>query len=164
MYKPVINMAANNNIRNELEALMDRYGNSADIAKELRTLRLLRGEGDGSKRAKLAAALDKVLTDYGTITMTRFKKEATAAWKRAFPDGVEKREVKGYQLFVKENMAQVKLEHPTASHKERIAIIGRMWQESKAPQEPEPVDIEVEVEPEPVPRKRTRHSSRKAAA
>lgn len=155
-------MATNSDIRNELEALMDRYGDGANIAKELRNIRILRGEGDGSKRAKLAIALDKVIADFGNITMSRFKKEATAAWKRAFPEGIEKREVKGYQLFVKENMAQVKAAHPDVSHKERIAIIGRMWQESKGTAlEAEP-EVEMEVEePEPAPRRRTTRRSRK---
>lgn len=151
-------MAASD-IRSELQALMDRYGNSANIAKELRTL----CQGDGTKRAKLATALDKVIADFGTITMSRFKKEATAAWKRAFPEGVEKREVKGYQLFVKEKMAQVKTDHPDASHKERIAIIGRMWQKSKGtpPQLENVTTTHVEPEepePEPTPRKRTRRT------
>lgn len=133
-------------MRQELEALVSKYGgNTASLAKELRKLY----SGDASKRAKLETALDKVIADYGTITLTRFKKEAAKAWHRAFPDGVEKREVKGYQLFVKENMARVKEENPDKTHTERMAIIGKMWQDSKGVSPPPPAE-ESEPEPEPV--------------
>lgn len=114
-------------MRKELEALVSKYGSGINLAKEMRKLM----GGDTTKRAKLEGALDKVLADYGTITLARFKKEAAKAWQRAFPEGVEKRELKGYQLFVKENMQRVKEENPGKTHMERMAIIGKMWQDSK---------------------------------
>lgn len=121
-------------MQQELKALVAKYGNNSNLSKELKKLQ----GGDATKRSKLEAALDKVIAEYGTITLTRFKKEASKAWHRAFPEGVEKREVKGYQLFVKENMQRVKEENPGKTHVECMAIIGKMWQDSKgaAPVEP----------------------------
>lgn len=131
-------------MQNDLAALVSKYGTGINLAKELKKLY----GGDTTKRAKLEAALDRVISDYGTITLTRFKKEAAKAWHRAFPDGVEKRELKGYQLFVKENMPRVKEENPGKTHMERMVIIGKMWQDSKgtAPEpEPEPTPEEDET-------------------
>lgn len=132
-------MESNNSIRADLASLVSKYGNAANIVKELKKLQ----GGDSTKRAKLEAALDKVIADYGTITLARFKKEAAKAWHRAFPEGVEKREVKGYQLFVKETMPKVKEEHPDKTHTERMAMIGKMWQDSKGVP-PAPADEMVE--------------------
>lgn len=130
-------------MRNDLEALISKYGNPADLAKELKKLQ----GGDVTKRSKLEAGLDKLLAEYGTISLTRFKKEAARAWNRAFPDGLEKRELKGYQLFVKEKMSEVKTANPAASHSERMAIIGRMWQAFKTPTQ-HPLAPEVPEAPE----------------
>lgn len=130
-------------MRTDLEALVARYGSGINLAKELKKLH----DGDKSKRAKLEAAMDKVIADYGTITLARFKKEAAAAWRRAFPDGVEKRELKGYQLFVKETMPKVKADNPNATHIERMAIIGKMWQDSKGVP---PAKTEQEPDSEPI--------------
>lgn len=115
-------------MREDLAALVEKYGgNGVNIARELKKLQ----GGDRTKRAKLETDLDKVLSEYGTISLARFKKEAAKAWNRAFPNGLEKRELKGYQLFVKETMPRVKEENPDKTHTERMAIIGKMWQESK---------------------------------
>lgn len=95
-------------MRVELEALVSKYGDPKQLAKELKKLQ----GGDATKRAKLEAGLDKVLAEYGTIALARFKKEAVSAWNRAFPEGLEKRELKGYQLFVKEKMPEVKASNP----------------------------------------------------
>jgi hypothetical protein len=143
-------------MRQELQALISKYGDAATMAKELRKLR----GGDVTKRSKMEAGLDKVISDHGTISLSRFKKEATRAWHRAFPDGLEKRELKGYQLFVKEKMPDVKTANPNASHYERMSIIGRMWQASKGVAIAEHDDeSDMNPEPEEVPKttaKRTR--------
>lgn len=133
-------------MRQELEALVSKYGSGADLAKELKKLQ----GGDSTKRARLEAALDKVIADYGTITLPRFKKEATKAWHRAFPEGVQKRELKGYQLFVKENMPRVKEENPDKTHTERMVIIGKMWQDSKGvpPAAPAAAAATTDVDPD----------------
>jgi hypothetical protein len=128
------------NLRQELETLAQRYGGTADLAREIRTIRNAQGVGTDTKKSKLEAGMDKLIQDYGNISLARFKKEAAKAWQRAFPDGIEKRELKGYQLFVKETMPRVKAEHPDKTHVERMAIIGRMWQESKGA----PVEVTIE--------------------
>jgi hypothetical protein len=158
-------------MRQEVQALMSKYGN-ANLVKEIKHL----NGGDSSKKSKMEANLDKLLKEYGTISLARFKKEAAKAWHRAFPEGLEKREVKGYQLFVKENMPRVKSENPGASHSDRMAIIGKMWQDTKgtAPPPPQPVPIdahvpepaiesmeeETETDPEPEPKRRMTRSRR----
>lgn len=129
-------------MQTDIVNLISKYGDAKAIAKELKKLQ----GGDATKRVKLETALDKVLADYGTITVTRFKKEAVNAWNRAFPDGVEKREVKGYQLFVKENMQRVKADNPEATHIQRMTIIGKMWQDTKGvPLLPETSDEDMRV-------------------
>jgi hypothetical protein len=120
-------------------------------------MRVIRGTAE-TKKFKIETGLDKLIQEYGTISLARFKKEAAKAWHRAFPDGIEKREVKGYQLFVKETMQRVKAATPNMTHHERMAIIGRMWQETKGtPPAPAPA---LETDDDPVPKKRALRSGR----
>jgi hypothetical protein len=147
----------NNNMREDLANLLNKYGgNAATLAKELKKI----NGTDGSKRAALETNLDKTISGYGTISLARFKKEAAKAWHRAFPAGLEKREVKGYQLFVKENMPKVKTDNPDKTHVERMAIIGQMWQDTKGAPPPlmevDPPTPETEPEPRMTRPKRTR--------
>lgn len=143
-------------MRQDLEALVSKYGNHADLAKELKKLR----SGDSTKRARLETALDKVVADYGVITLSRFKKEAAKAWHRAFPEGVQKREVKGYQLFVKENMPRVKEDNPDKTHIERMVIIGKMWQDSKGVEGEEQEIMPVDDDEEETAAPRTKRNKR----
>lgn len=154
-------------MQSELQTLVARYGGATNLVREIKKIQ----NPTDSKKAKLEASMDKLLQEYGNISLARFKKEASKAWHRAFPDGLEKRELRGYQLFVKENMAAVKAAHPNKTHAERMAIIGGMWQESKgtpapsdaAMEEAEADDVEEEIQPEPEPEpapRRTRSRGR----
>lgn len=136
-------MEAAANIRTDIQNLVAKYGGDvSNIAKEMKRL-----HSADSKISKLETGMDKLIADYGTISLARFKKEAAKAWKRAYPDGLEKRELKGYQLFVKETMPTVKTANPDKTHAERMAIIGKMWQESKGAPAPAEANAEaMEVE------------------
>lgn len=150
--------AAPANIRADIQNLVAKYGGDvANIAKEMKRL-----NSSDTKISKLETGLDKLIAEYGTISLARFKKEATKAWKRAYPDGLEKRELKGYQLFVKESMPEVKAANPDKTHVERMAIIGKMWKESKGITIPAPTPEPIhEVEMEEAAAKRPRPDSPK---
>lgn len=143
-------------MEHDIQALIARYGD-AEIRGAIKKMHI----SDNSKSAKLAAGFAKLLEDVGAISMKRFKKEAALAWKKAYPDGMEKKPLRGYQLFVKETMPKVKSENPDKSHHERMTIIGRLWKQHCNPEPTETIP-EPEPEPEPEPTTRTRTRKRRA--
>lgn len=142
------------NLAQEIAALVERYGENA-LKTTMRTL----NDTKSAKMMKLQTGLAKVLEDTGSISFKKFKKEAHEAWKRANPEGDKEREkkpVRGYQLFVQENIHTVRADHPDLKHSECMAIVGRMWKENKPAAAPEESPAEEDT-PQPVvrPTKRT---------
>jgi hypothetical protein len=113
-------------MQQEIAGLMAKYG-ALNVAKQVRKMRTT----DTSKIAKLQVELDKSLREFGSISLPRFRKEAAAAWHRVFPEGLEKKPVKGYQLFLQQMMPNVKAENPGLTHVECMAVVGRLWQARK---------------------------------
>lgn len=79
---------------------------------------------------ELRAALDEVVSVYSEagITMTRFRREARAAWERKHPP---RDEPQTYHTFIKEHMSTVRQRWPNAPHGDHMRIIGQMWAEVK---------------------------------
>lgn len=77
-------------------------------------------------RASFAAIVDKI---GNKITFMRFKKEAVKAWIRKYPDA--KKQMNKFQLFVKDNIKDVRANNPNMSHGDHMKMLGRMWNDTK---------------------------------
>jgi hypothetical protein len=105
-------------------------------------------DGRTSKVRELRAALDGLIANHcQDMTIKTFRREATAAWKRARPDDTAPI-ANPYLQFCKDNLAVVKASHPALSYKEHRALLTTMWNDRKKSPEPaEPVEHTEPTEP-----------------
>lgn len=75
----------------------------------------------------LEKRLDMIIEECGEISLMRFKKEATKAWKRKYNEPP----MRDFQKFVKMNIKTVRDDNIDDSHANHMKIIGQMWRDNK---------------------------------
>jgi hypothetical protein len=144
---------ASQDMYKDLMELAAKYPDQS-LASVFRKLRV----NECSKTKALQEGLEKLVREFGNISRSRFRKEAGKAWDKVFPEGLEKKPLKGYQLYVKENMDRVRNENPGMSHPDRMKLLGQEWKAQKGgAADAEMADSATETEdPLPAPVRKTK--------
>jgi len=78
----------------------------------------------------LRNALDGIVKDFGdNITLRKFRREASMAWQRKYPDNNAPQGA--FQAFIKNNIANVRENNKDMSHQDHMRMVGKMWSDNK---------------------------------
>ncbi len=77
--------------------------------------------------------LDDAVHRSQSLSLRKFRKEATAAWWRAHPRGLTQKvkPMSPYNAFVREHMPSVMKSDPSMTRVDAIRAVGEMWREHK---------------------------------
>jgi hypothetical protein len=108
-------------------------GDVTHIAKAVKAV----SKKSNKKYDALRVTLEKAAADTkGKVSCKRFRAEALAAWKRAYPDSAAAeaatRPLNNYQQYVKTNLKSIKDQYPDMTHKEHLKFIAQKWNVYKA--------------------------------
>ncbi len=80
--------------------------------------------------------LDDAARHAPSLSLRKFRKEATAAWWRVHPHGLTQplKPTSPYNAFVREHMPRVMKADPAMSRADAMRAVGEMWRERKQQQ------------------------------
>lgn len=81
---------------------------------------------DWQSNFNIQDALDSIVANAKDMTLSSYKKETLAAWRRAHPINDNT-----FQAFVRENIGSTKKEHFEKSHAEHMKLLGQQWKKRR---------------------------------
>ena len=86
---------------------------------------------------EVSSKLKDIVTAYDKVPLATLKKELVEVWKSVHPDGIVKtpRAQSEWHIFMKENGPMVQQQHPNSTQRDRIKILGVLYNNAKAAKE-----------------------------
>lgn len=112
------------------DKVLEMCGGDMSILKE--AMRKAKHNPMAEKKREMREAFDKMVETFGeNMSLKRFRAEAVAAYKRAFPDEESPRKKNPYLEYMSAHLPKVRDENPGKTYSEHRAIVTQMYNNLK---------------------------------